>query len=63
MRPVFLSSRGVLDLTPELVGQLPTMSAVSKVEEKYGVIAAITGSRGSTMRLSLELILTNNRNR
>ncbi|KAK0738669.1 amidase signature domain-containing protein [Schizothecium vesticola] len=36
------------------VGQLPTISTVSKVEEKYGVIAAITGSRGTDKAL-LEL--------
>ncbi|KAK1828820.1 amidase signature enzyme [Podospora conica] len=42
---------------PEVVfpiGQLPTMSATSKVEEKYGVIAAITGSKGTDKAL-LEL--------
>ena len=44
----------------EKVGQLPTLSTASQVEEKYGVVASIIGSKGQNAesRISRSVQLT-----
>ncbi|KAH6847434.1 hypothetical protein B0I37DRAFT_375057 [Chaetomium sp. MPI-CAGE-AT-0009] len=54
LRPAFQSPMAGQPEVVFTVGQLAVLSAVSQVEEKYGVVASIIGSKGTDTKL-LEL--------